>query len=54
MKKQVFLFLLMLMPLMASAATKINGIYYNLNSTNKVASVTCRYEVKDPEQPYYI
>ena len=42
----------MLMPLMASAATKINGIYYYLNSTNKVASVTCRYEVKDPDLPY--
>lgn len=40
MKKQVLLFVLMLMPLIASAATKINGIYYNLNSTNKVAEVT--------------
>ena len=40
MKKQILLFILMLMPLMASASTKINGIYYNLNSTNKVAEVT--------------
>ena len=40
MKKQVLFFLLMLMPLMASASTKINGIYYNLNSTDKVAEVT--------------
>ena len=40
MKKQVLFIVLMLMPLMASAATKINGIYYNLNSTTKVAEVT--------------
>lgn len=31
---------MMLMPLMASASTYINGIYYNLNSTTKVAEVT--------------
>ena len=41
MKKQVFIIVMMLMPLMASAQTKINGIYYFLDSTNKVASVTC-------------
>ena len=40
MKKQVLFFVLMLMPLMASAQTKINGIWYNLNSTDKVAEVT--------------
>lgn len=39
MKKQVLFFLLMLMPMMASAQTEINGIYYNLNSTDKVAEV---------------
>lgn len=38
MKKQVLLIVLMLMPLMASAHTEINGIYYNL--TDKVAEVT--------------
>ena len=41
MKKQVLLFVLMLMPLMASAQTEINGIDYNLNSTDKVAEVGC-------------
>lgn len=40
MKKQVLLFVLMLMPLMASAQTNIDGIWYNLNSTDKVAEVT--------------
>ena len=40
MKKQVLFIIMMLMPLMASASTNINGIYYNLNSTNKVAEVT--------------
>ena len=40
MKKQALFIVLMLMPLMASAQTKINGIYYWLNSTNKVAEVT--------------
>ena len=41
MKKQVLLFLLMLMPLMASAFDMgIDGICYNLDSTNKVAKVT--------------
>ena len=32
MKKQVLLFVLMLMPLVASAQIEINGIYYHLNS----------------------
>lgn len=41
MKKQLLLFVLILMPLMASAEmVEINGIYYDLNSTNKVAIVT--------------
>ena len=40
MKKQVLFIIMMLMPLMASASTNINGIYYNLNSTDKVAEVT--------------
>lgn len=41
MKKQVLFFVMMLMPLMTSAQTvEINGIYYNLNSTDKVAEVT--------------
>jgi len=41
MKKQVLLFVLMLMPLMASAdKVEINGIYYNLNQETKQAEVT--------------
>lgn len=41
MKKQVLLFLLMLMPLMASAdAVEVDGIYYNLNTSAKTAEVT--------------
>ena len=40
MKKQVLFIVFMLMPLMARAQTEINGIYYNLNSTDKVAEVT--------------
>lgn len=41
MKKQVLLFILMLMPLMTSAEKVIiDGIYYNLNSATKVAEVT--------------
>ena len=48
MKKQVLFIVLMLMPLMVSAQTKINGIYYWLNSKDKVASVTCLYEDNEP------
>ena len=41
MKKQLLSIVLLLMPLMASAQmVEINGIYYDLNSTNKVAIVT--------------
>ena len=41
MKKQFFLFVLMLQPLVASADTvEIDGIYYNLNSEAKTAEVT--------------
>lgn len=41
MKKITFLFLLTLLPLMASAYdTQINGIYYNLNADTKQATVT--------------
>ena len=43
MKKQVLLFVLLLMPLMASAQTEVNGIYYYLNSTDKTAEVTCKF-----------
>ncbi len=40
MKKQLLLFVLMLLPLVASAdAVEINGIYYNLNSETKEAQV---------------
>ncbi len=41
MKKFYLLFLLMLLPLVASAdAVQIEGIYYNLNAENKTAEVT--------------
>jgi Flp pilus assembly protein protease CpaA len=41
MKKFYFLFLMMLLPLAASAdAVQIEGIYYNLNAENKTAEVT--------------
>ena len=41
MKKYLYLFLLSLLPMVASAYdAEINGIYYNLNSTDKTASVT--------------
>lgn len=41
MKKLSFLFLMMLLPLMASSETvEIDGIYYNLISKGKIAEVT--------------
>ena len=41
MKKSYFLFLLTLLPLLASAdAIQINGIYYNLNAEGQTAEVT--------------
>ena len=41
MKKQLLLFILLLLPIMASAYdVKIDGIYYNLNSSTKTAEVT--------------
>ena len=40
MKKIITLFLLALLPLVASAQTLIDGIYYNLNSNTKEAEVT--------------
>ena len=41
MKKQLLFFVLMLMPLAASAdVVEINDIYYNLNAKEKVAEVT--------------
>ena len=43
MKKQLFLFALMMLPLVASAITetvKIDGIYYKLNSEKRTAEVT--------------
>ena len=40
MKKLLFTFTLLLMAFMAQAATEINGIYYNLDSSTKTAEVT--------------
>ena len=41
MKKIYFLFLLTILPLLASAdPVAINGIYYNLDASKKVAEVT--------------
>ena len=41
MKKQLLLLVLVMLPLVASAdAVEINGIYYNLNTDDKVAEVT--------------
>jgi hypothetical protein len=41
MKKQLLLFVFMLLPMIASAdAVEINGIYYNLDSQTKTAEVT--------------
>jgi len=40
MKKQVLLLLMFLIPLVASAQVEIDGIYYNLNSSNQTAEVT--------------
>ena len=46
MKKLSFLFFLALLPLMASAQTLIDGIYYNLNTDTKEAEATsCYYSV---------
>lgn len=42
MKKQLFFFLLMLLPLAANAAIEIDGIFYNLNTADKTAEVTQR------------
>ena len=42
MKKQLFLLVFMLLPLTGSAAVKIDGIYYNLDSDAKTAEVTRR------------
>ena len=40
MKKLLFTFTLLLMAFMTHAATQINGIYYNLDSSTKTAEVT--------------
>ena len=40
MKKLLFTFTLLLMTFMVHAATEINGIYYNLDSSTKTAEVT--------------
>lgn len=46
MKKQLLLLVLLILPLLASAdAVEINGIYYNLNSSEKTAEV-----VKNPNK----
>ena len=39
MKKQLFLLVLMLMTLTTNAAVLIDGIYYDLNSDSKTATV---------------
>lgn len=46
MKKQLLLFILMLLPLLANAeAVEIDGIYYNLITKGKVAEVTFKTPV---------
>ena len=40
MKKLLFLLMAVLLPMMASAAVEIDGIYYNLNTSSKTAEVT--------------
>ncbi len=45
MKKLLLLFVLIMLPLLASAYdAEIDGIYYNLNSKNKTAEVTYQYQ----------
>ena len=52
MKKQILLFVLTLLPMMANADdAEINGIYYNLNSTTKKAEVT--YDTWDDYEEEY-
>ena len=59
MKKTLLSLLLMLLPVVASAdAVEINGIYYNLNSTDKTAEVTSNPDnysgaVEIPESVFY-
>jgi len=40
MKKKLLLFMFMLLPVLGNAQTLIDGIYYNLNSSDNTASVT--------------
>ena len=44
MKKFTSLFLLLLLSKVAVSSTLINGIYYNLDSNEKTASVTYQYQ----------
>ena len=60
MKKLLFLFVLMYLPMLASAdAVEINGIYYNLTEDTKVAEVTSskpnkyKGKIKIPESVEY-
>ena len=39
MKKQLLFLVLMMLPVVASAITEIDGIYYNLNSGTQTAEV---------------
>lgn len=40
MKKQLLFLVMIILPMVASAAVEIDGIYYNLNSTNNTVEVT--------------
>lgn len=46
MKKQLLFLMLMMLPLVASAITEIDGIYYNLNSGTQTAEVTIQMRKK--------
>ena len=47
MKKVLFTFISLLLPLMANSQTLIDGIYYNLDSSSKTAEVTATWEWND-------
>ena len=46
MKKQLLFLVLMMLPVVASAITEIDGIYYNLNSGTQTAEVTIQMRKK--------
>ncbi len=53
MKKSLLLLVMMLLPMVASAYyAKIDGIYYNFNSTEKTATVTYRYDNTNNSKAY--